>query len=200
MASIRCRHLPRALPAPPVPVSHYFARPLQCADRQRPRALLAPPPHAPHPVTAPVSTFVAQMPPRSAVAHGARREDELVLLQVLARLALRAARPSRPNLGPQRGRVSLARAHVPRFVGSSHRGERGGGAAARGGGGPAAGRLGDCGGARAARAAAAPPDALPHRARPLVLLLHSLLHRCTRPIRRKGVCYAAGCRVDRLFG
>ena len=147
-ADIGGQHLPRKhargatrTSAPP----HAPAPPLQCADRQRPRALLAPPPHAPHPVTAPVSTFVAQMPPRSAVAHGARREDELVLLQVLARLALRAARPSRPNLGPQRGRVSLARAHVPRFVGSSHRGERGGGAAARGGGGPAAGRLGDCG-------------------------------------------------------
>ena len=201
-ADIGGQHLPRKhargatrTSAPP----HAPAPPLQCADRQRPRALLAPPPHAPHPVTAPVSTFVAQMPPRSAVAHGARREDELVLLQVLSRLAPRAARPSRPNLGPQRGRVSLARAHVPRFVGSSHRGERGGGAAARGGGGPAAGRLGDCGGARAARAAAAPPDALPHRARPLVLLLHSLLH-SAHAQRRKGVCYAAGCRVDRLFG
>ena len=206
-ADIGGQHLPRKhargatrTSAPP----HAPAPPLQCADRQRPRALLAPPPHAPHPVTAPVSTFVAQMPPRSAVAHGARREDELVLLQVLARLALRAARPSRPNLGPQRGRVSLARAHVPRFVGSSHRGGRGGGAAARGGGGPAAGRLGDCGGARAARAAAAPPDALPHRARPLVLLLHSLLHSAHAQRRSSRcslrVCYAAGCRVDRLFG
>ena len=142
------------------------------------------------------------MPPRSAVAHGARREDELVLLQVLARLALRAARPSRPNLGPQRGRVSLARAHVPRLWAAAISGARGGGAWQR----EEAGNVQVDG---SVIAAAPAPRVLPRHLQtlypialgPSCCCCISLLH--TSAPRAAVVCDAAGCwvvAVDRLFG